>query len=106
FESFMSREFAFLVNNWILLACTFVVMFLTMLPTISEALDGSRMSIGIEYFNKIMTPLGLVLLFLCGAAPLLAWRKTTRERLYSQFLGPAICMAVTIIVIVVWFPET
>jgi cytochrome c-type biogenesis protein CcmF len=106
FESFMSREFAFLVNNWILLACAFVVMFLTMLPTISEALDGSRMAVGVEYFNKTMTPLGLTLLFLAGAAPLLAWRKTTRERLYSQFLYPAIAMAVTIVVFVLWFPDT
>ena len=106
FDSFVSREFAFLLNNWILLACAFVVMFLTMLPTISEALDGSRMSVGIEYFNKIMTPLGLTLLFLAGAAPLLAWRKTTRERLYSQFLWPAVAMAVTIAVFALWFPET
>jgi cytochrome c-type biogenesis protein CcmF len=106
FESFISREFAFLVNNWILLACAFVVMFLTMLPTISEALDGSRMSVGIEYFNKIMTPLGLTLLFMAGAAPLLAWRKTTRERLYAQFVLPCAVMALTIVVLALWFPET
>ena len=106
FESFVSREFAFLVNNWILLACAFVVMFLTMLPTISEALDGSRMSVGIEYFNKTMTPLGLTLLFLAGAAPLLAWRRTTRDRLHSQFLWPSVAMAATILVFVVWFPDT
>jgi cytochrome c-type biogenesis protein CcmF len=106
FDSFISREFAFLLNNWILLACTFVVLFLTMLPTISEALDGSRMTVGIEYFNKIMTPMGLTLLFLCGAAPLLAWRKTTRERLYGQFLLPTAIMAVAILAFALWFPET
>ncbi|HEX3765295.1 MAG TPA: cytochrome c-type biogenesis CcmF C-terminal domain-containing protein [Kofleriaceae bacterium] len=106
FESFISREFAFLVNNWILLACAFVVLFLTMLPTISEALDGSRMAVGVEYFNKTMTPLGLTLLFLAGAAPLLAWRKTTRERLYGQFLWPAVATAAVIVAMVVVFPET
>ena len=106
FDSFISREFAFLLNNWILLGCAFVVMFLTMLPTISEALDGSRMSVGIEYFNKIMTPLGLVLLSLSGAAPLLAWRKTTRERLYAQFRFPLATMAVVMVALVVCFPET
>jgi cytochrome c-type biogenesis protein CcmF len=106
FDSFISREFAFLLNNWILLGCAFVVMFLTMLPTISEALDGSRMSVGIEYFNKIMTPLGLVLLFLSGAAPLLAWRKTTRERLWNQFMFPSTVAAVTIAGFALWFPET
>ncbi|HEU4727971.1 MAG TPA: heme lyase CcmF/NrfE family subunit, partial [Kofleriaceae bacterium] len=106
FDSFASREFAFLLNNWILLGCAFVVMFLTMLPTISEALDGSRMSVGIEYFNKIMTPLGLTLLFLSGAAPLLAWRKTTRERLYAQFVFPVAVMVVAIVVLVICFPQT
>jgi cytochrome c-type biogenesis protein CcmF len=34
FDSFASREFAFLRNNWILLACALFVMFWTMLPTI------------------------------------------------------------------------
>ncbi|MBC7978849.1 MAG: cytochrome c biogenesis protein CcsA [Myxococcales bacterium] len=106
FDSFVSREFAFLLNNWILLGCAFVVMFLTMLPTISEALDGSRMSVGIEYFNKIMTPLGLTLLVLSGAAPLLAWRKTTRQRLWNQFMLPSAVMAVTILVLLVFFPHT
>jgi cytochrome c-type biogenesis protein CcmF len=64
------------------------------------------MSVGIEYFNKTMTPLGLTLLFLSGAAPLLAWRRTTRERLYSQFLWPTVAMAVTIVVFALWFPDT
>jgi cytochrome c-type biogenesis protein CcmF len=106
FDSFISREFAFLLNNWILLGCAFVVMFLTMLPTISEALDGSRMAVGIEYFNKIMISLGLILLFLSGAAPLLAWRKTTRERLYSQFMVPLIAMVVTILGLAIIFPQS
>src|SRR5678816_2022578 len=98
FESFYSREFAFLLNNWILLACAFFVLFATMFPTISEALDGSRVSVGPEFFNKWMTPLGLSLVFLAGAAPLLAWRKTTRERLRYQFMIPTIAMAATIVV--------
>jgi cytochrome c-type biogenesis protein CcmF len=106
FDSFVSREFAFLVNNWILLGCAFVVMFLTMLPTISEALDGSRMSVGIDYFNRVMIPLGLILLFLSGAAPLLAWRKTTRARLWNQFMMPAAFMALTIAVLAIAFPQT
>jgi cytochrome c-type biogenesis protein CcmF len=106
FESFASREFAFLLNNWILLACAFIVMFLTMLPTISEALDGSRMSVGAEYFNKSMTPTGLILLALAGGAPLLAWRKTTRERLYGQFMIPLIAMGVTVLGLAIFFPQS
>ncbi len=106
FESFYSREFAFLVNNWILLACAFFVLFATMFPTISEALDGSRVSVGPEFFNKWMTPLGLILLFLAGAAPLLAWRKTTRERLWNQFMFPSAFAAVTIAGLAIGIPQT
>ncbi len=106
FDSFYSREFAFLVNNWILLGCAFFVLFATMFPTISEALNGSRVSVGIEFFNKWMTPLALLLIFLAGAAPLLAWRKTTRERLYSQFMFPTILTAVTIGGCLILAPQT
>ena len=105
FESFYSREFAFLLNNWILLACAFFVLFATMFPTISEALDGSRVSVGIEFFNRWMTPLGLILLILAGAAPLLAWRKTTRERLWQQFVFPLALMAATIILLMIFVPQ-
>jgi cytochrome c-type biogenesis protein CcmF len=106
FDSFVSREFAFLMNNWILLACAFFVLFATMFPTITEALDGSRVAVGPKFFNKWMTPLGLVLLFLAGAAPLLAWRKTTRERLWNQFMIPTAVAAGTIVMLLIVFPQT
>jgi len=106
FDSFYSREFAFLLNNWILLGCAFFVLFATMFPTISEAINGERVSVGPDFFNKWMTPLGLVLLFLAGAAPLLAWRKTTRERLINQFAFPLAAAAVTIIVLLIVWPQT
>jgi cytochrome c-type biogenesis protein CcmF len=106
FESFYSREFAFLLNNWILLGCAFFVLFATMYPTISEAFDGQRKTVGIPFFNKFMTPLGLVLLFLAGAAPLLAWRKTTRERLQAQFMIPIAAGCLTIVVLALAVPAT
>lgn len=106
FDSFYSRDFAFLLNNWILLACAFFVLFATMFPTISEAIDGSRVSVGPEFFNKWMTPLGLILLFLAGAAPLLAWGRTTRERLWSQFMFPTGLAAATIVILAIVLPQT
>jgi cytochrome c-type biogenesis protein CcmF len=106
FESFMSRDFAFLLNNWVLLACATFVLFATMFPTLSEAVDKSRVSVGPGFFNKWMTPLGLVLLFLGGAAPLLAWRRTTRERLFNQFVFPTGLAAATVIGLAVFWPAT
>ena len=101
-ESFVSREFTFLLNNWILLGCATFVLLVTMLPTITEALFGERITIGIPFYNQWMTPLGLTLLFLAGAAPLLAWRKTTRDRLYQQFLIPTATAVVVMIAIAVF----
>ncbi|MBA3270999.1 MAG: cytochrome c-type biogenesis protein CcmH, partial [Acidobacteria bacterium] len=89
-ESWASREGAFLANNWILLFSAFFILFATMFPTITEALSGERMTVGPPFFNKWMTPVGLMLLFLTGVGPLLAWRKTSAGNLIQQFLWPTV----------------
>ena len=76
-DSWVSREAAFLANNWVLLFAAMFVLFATMFPTLSEALTGERLTVGPPFFNKWMLPIGLVLLFLTGVGPLLAWRKST-----------------------------
>ncbi|HEU5055471.1 MAG TPA: cytochrome c-type biogenesis CcmF C-terminal domain-containing protein [Kofleriaceae bacterium] len=106
FESFVSREFAFLLNNWILLACALFVFFATMWPTLSEAFIGDRITYGPPFFNQWMIPLGLLLLFLAGAAPLLAYRRTTRDKLINQFRFPLGVMALTIAVLAIAVPRT
>jgi cytochrome c-type biogenesis protein CcmF len=87
-DSWLSREAAFLVNNWILLFAALFVLFATMFPTLSEAVTGQRLTVGPPFFNKWMAPIGLILLFLTGTAPLLAWRKSTVANLREQFLWP------------------
>jgi cytochrome c-type biogenesis protein CcmF len=92
-ESWLSRETAFLVNNWILLFSAFFVLFATMFPTLSEWVNGERISVGPPFFNKWMVPIGLMLLFLSGVGPLIAWRKATTSHLRYQFTTPAIAGA-------------
>ncbi len=87
-ESWASREAAFLVNNWILLFCAFFVLFTVMFPTLTEAITGERVTLGPPFFNKWMPPIGLVLMFLTGTGPLLAWRKSTLGNIRDQFLWP------------------
>lgn len=95
FDSWVSREAAFLANNWILLFAAMFVLFATMFPTISEALTGERLTVGPPFFNKWMLPIGLALLFLTGVGPLLAWRKSTVINLREQFLWATIVGVVT-----------
>jgi cytochrome c-type biogenesis protein CcmF len=85
-DSWVSREAAFLANNWILLFAAMFVLFATMFPTLSEALTGQRLTVGPPFFNKWMLPIGLALLFLTGVGPLLAWRKSTPTNLREQFV--------------------
>ena len=93
-DSWISREAAFVANNWILLIAALLVLFGTMFPTMSEALTGNRLTVGPPFFNRWMTPLGLILLLLTGIAPLLAWRRSTLANLRDQFLWPVVFMAV------------
>jgi cytochrome c-type biogenesis protein CcmF len=96
FESWLSREAAFTVNNWILLFAAFFVLFATMFPTISEKLTGERITVGPPFFNKWMVPIGLVLLFLTGIGPLIAWRKATPSHLRYQFAWPTTAAVATL----------
>jgi cytochrome c-type biogenesis protein CcmF len=96
-DSWMSREAAFMVNNWILLFSAFFVLFATMFPTLSEAITGTRLTVAAPFFNKWMAPIGMILLFLSGVGPLLAWRKSTVSTLRDSFLWPASAGLVTLV---------
>jgi len=87
-DSMVSRESSFLFNNLILLAACFAVLWGTLFPVISEAVQGTKISVGPPFFNKVNIPIGLFLLFLTGVGPLLAWRKTSTESLLRNFGWP------------------
>ncbi|RPH64690.1 MAG: heme lyase CcmF/NrfE family subunit [Acidobacteria bacterium] len=100
-DSWVSREAAFLVNNWILLFSAFFILFATMFPTLSEALTGERLTVGPPFFNRWMMPIGLILLFLTGVGPLLAWRKSSASNLVNQLTWPTTAALVTVATL--WF---
>jgi cytochrome c-type biogenesis protein CcmF len=89
-DSMVSRESSFLFNNLVLLVACIAVISGTLFPVFSEWFTGSRISVGAPFFNKVNIPLGLLLLFLTGVGPLLAWRKTSAESLRRNFLWPGI----------------
>ncbi len=87
-DSIVSRESSFLFNNLILLVSCIAVLSGTLFPVFSEWFTGNRISVGAPFFNKVNIPLGLLLLFLTGVGPLLAWRKTSTESLKRNFGWP------------------
>jgi cytochrome c-type biogenesis protein CcmF len=87
-DSIVSRESSFLFNNLLLLVSCIAVLSGTLFPVFSEWITGDRISVGAPFFNKVNIPTGLLLLFLTGVGPLLAWRKTSTESLKRNFGWP------------------
>jgi cytochrome c-type biogenesis protein CcmF len=87
-ESMVSREAAFLYNNVVLVGIAFSVLWGTLFPIISEAVRGSKITVGPPFFNTVNIPLGLLLLALTGVGPLIAWRRASVSNLKRQFAAP------------------
>src|SRR5271165_2740755 len=95
-ESVVSRESSFLFNNLILLASCFAVLWGTLFPVVSEAVSGEKISLDAAWFNRLMIPIGLFLLFLTGVGPLFAWRRTSVDSLRRNFQIPGILSLVLV----------
>jgi cytochrome c-type biogenesis protein CcmF len=89
-DSMISRESSFLFNNLLFLVACIAVLSGTLFPVFSEWFTSNRISVGAPFFNKIMIPIGLAILFLTGVGPLLAWRKTSVDSLKRNFGWPLI----------------
>ena len=87
-DSPLSREFAFLLNNWVLLFMLVFIVTATVWPRISEWLLNQEATLSPPFFNMFVPLLGLTLIFLMGTAPLLGWRKTSKELFYRSFRFP------------------
>jgi cytochrome c-type biogenesis protein CcmF len=98
-ESLVSRESSFLFNNLILLAACFTVLWGTLFPILSEYVQGTKVTMGAPFYNRVELPVGLFLLFLTGIGPLLAWRSTSMRAIRRNFVLPGIAMGVALVVL-------
>ena len=88
-ESMVSREASFLFNNLLFIGLAFSVLWGTLFPILSEAIRGTKITVGPPFFNQVNIPLGLALLVLTGIGPLIAWRRASVPNLQRQFAVPA-----------------
>ena len=126
-ESVVSREFAFLLNNWLFFGSSVFVGLVVIFPTLTD-MEGfrsfynaallpvvqlfsaespeltGRITIGPSFYNHYMSPVGLALLFLTGFGPLVAWRKTTGSSLVKQFMGPLVAGLTAMVIAAVAIP--
>jgi cytochrome c-type biogenesis protein CcmF len=101
-DSAASRETVFLFNNLFLTGFTFVVVLGTLFPLVAEAVNGSKLTVGAPFFNKMTLPICVSLLFLMGVGPALPWKAATREQLRRLALIPG-AAALTVLVLCLAF---
>ena len=96
-DSLLSREAFFLLNNLVLVGLCLVILWGTFFPLISEALTGTEQTVGPPWFNRIATPLAIVLVLLAGIGPVLAWRRVTPRALGRLLLVPLAAVGVVLV---------
>ena len=101
-DSLLSREAVFLFQNMVLVAMVFVIFWVTFFPLISQALTGTKVSVGPPAFRPFVVPLALILVLLSGIGPIIAWRRATVANLRRNFTLPVLAGLVTFFVLLFW----
>jgi cytochrome c-type biogenesis protein CcmF len=105
-DSLLSREAFFLLNNLVLVGLCLVIMWGTFFPLISEAITGTEATVGPPWFNRLATPLALVLVLLTGIGPVLAWRRVTPSSLLRVLRAPVFVTAAAVVALVAFTDAT
>src|SRR3989440_797416 len=96
-DSLLSREAVFLFQNLVLVAIVFVIFWVTFFPLISEAVTGTKVSVGPPAFRPFIVPLALILVLLSGIGPIIAWRRVTAANLRRNFTLPSLAGVGTLV---------
>src|SRR5699024_6296815 len=87
-ENALSREGMFVFNNWVFLAMAAVVMYGTLFPAVAEVIVDQTISYGAPWFNRVMTPIALLMLVVMALGTVMPWRHATKKTLRTQLLPP------------------
>ena len=107
--SLLSREAAFLYNNFLILAILIIVFLFTNYPILSEWVTGEKGFVGAPVYRQALGPLFLLLVLLMGVAPLTMWYRTSAQRIGMSLRWPALAALVFVGVLVAtgirdWWP--
>lgn len=98
-DSAFSREGIFLIQNVLFLSTSFTVFIGTIFPILSEAISGTKITVGPPFFDQTAGPQMAALVALMGVAPLLAWGKSSGAAVGRQMLAPLIFAVVVMAVL-------
>ncbi|MGO8946817.1 MAG: heme lyase CcmF/NrfE family subunit [Ktedonobacterales bacterium] len=98
-DSFVSREGGFLLNNWLLTGIAFATFWGTIFPILSATFRGQTMTVGESFYNVTDGVLFLALIVVMGIGPLLAWRRASWQSMVRNFRWPALIAALCAIIL-------
>lgn len=99
FDSVISREGVFLLNNLLLVGVAFATLWGTLFPLISALVRKQTMTVGPPFYNQVVGPLLGVLILAMGVGPLLAWRRTSPASLWRNLSVPAVLAAICAVIL-------
>ena len=94
-DSLLSKETGLVLNTYILMAITLVILGGTLFPIFSELIQGVRITVGPPFFNETTGPLWIALLIVMSIGIMLPWRKTTRNSILKRVSIPLIISITT-----------
>ena len=89
FDSFVSKEATFLLNNLVFVCAAAVVLFGTILPLATEAFFGEQQAVGPPFFNRVFAPIAALLLLLSSFGTVVAWNRGSLARVAARLAWPA-----------------
>ena len=98
-QSFLSREAAFLYNNFLILAILVIVFLFTYYPIISELFTGEKGFVGPPVYERALAPLFALLVLLMGVAPLTMWYRSSLKRIEMAAIWPAVATTIFAVVL-------
>lgn len=88
FRSFTSKESSFLFNNIIFVVMSLIVIWGTLYPILNEAFIGSKIGVGIGFYNAIAPLVMLSLVLLMGISVILRWGSTNSTEIINKLKYP------------------
>ena len=98
--SIFSKEFFILINNWFMVFFLAVVLIGTLYPVFLDTLVGEKISIGPPYYNFILAPFLIPLLFLMASGPRHKWIVSEFKKIFNIILFLSIFLFLIILFII------
>jgi cytochrome c-type biogenesis protein CcmF len=89
-EGLIGREGAFLATNVLLVGMMLVTLLGTLFPLISRVIAGREVAVDAKFYNKVVAPMGLLLVALMAVGPVLTYGDGAAKRLLRGLLVPAV----------------